>query len=691
MIHKDRNWWRKINEAQRQLYRQLYKKSCYHFVQEFWNEADPQPFTDGVVVQIFCEMFQFFTRYWLPFYKELNDPELERKIEEYRRNGYKIIDVRKENKKNVSIAIPPRHSKTMCWSVCSPTWGEINNPLKTATFSHTSGLAIDINKKRQKIMNSEKFKFFFPEIVLETNTSQVLKTSNSGELFAIARESATGFGADVLVCDDIVNAGQARRDAAEMDAAFAFMQDTLPSRANDITKYVILNVAQRLAPNDIEGRIKELPSMASQYSFITLPAQFDEDTLVVCPITGTLIEFKKGSFLWPERFGDYSGLRAQVGETVWQSQYLQKPQYADTNVVKEQMIKVKSVNEVPSIEMADMVYASHDFPVKATETSDFLGSIVAYKVGANLYIKRALEEKKAFVESINYVKALDSAYPGIVQIIEDKANGAPILQALQDVVPGMQAYQPGTNDKKTRLEMATPFMVSGNVIFVADEWDENTGKYILAPDLANLKKELLAFPFLQHDDVVDAFSQVVNFVFMDKKFAVYGRSFHSELNVVKAAPSSATWSNVFFNKEGDNWKALDIAVEFGAENKLYVLRETQFKATIDDGISKLKEFSNGSTVLIDCSAGEGLYGYFQDGVSIESYTADDFDKSVTDLSLAFSTRKILIIENCKMVKADIENFKFEKSKDENVRKYRTQKDGFVACIRSAMNYYGGII
>jgi len=680
---RDRFWWKKISELERRLYRELYKKSCYEFAKEFWNEADPQEFVNGNVVQIFCEVAQYYTKRWLPFYKEV-----EVDLEPYIKEGYKIIDVRGE-KKNICINIPPRHSKSMIFSVLYPVWTLINFPSKSASISHTTGLAVDMNKKRQRILNSEKFKFFFPEIILEINTAHSLKDTRGAEAYAVARASATGFGADLLLLDDIVNAEQARRDKQEMDNAWAFMTDTLPSRVNNLEKYLIANIQQRLAPGDITGRILETPSISSQYSFLVLPAEFEEDTAIVCPISGTVITYRKSSFLWPERFGDYATLRAQVGETVWATQYMQKPQYADASIVKEDMITVKSIKEVPDIMQADTIYASHDFPVKSTETSDFLGSLVGYKVDGMLYIKSALEERMDFIQQVAYVRSIDNLYPGIIQIIEDKANGSPILNQLQEEVPGMQAYQPGTQDKPQRMKSATLYIQ--NVIFVADEWDEASQKYVLNEPMRKMVNSLLRFPFLQHDDVCDAFSQLVNFVFMDRRFQVYGRSFN-KLNIYdehkEVAPS---YSTIFFNKEGDSWKVLDIAIKYGAESKLYVKRELNFKANIEDGILKLKEFAPGKNVFIDSSTSEGLYGKFMQGISIERYEVPDFEKSVANLTIAFANRKVMVEQQCKLLRGDIENFKFMVSKDENQMKYRTQKDGFVACIRVAMHYYGGIV
>ncbi len=474
-----------------------------------------------------------------------------------------------------------------------------------------------------------------------------------------------------------------------MNNAWNIYRNTIPSRINNINQYALLNIMQRLSVNDITQRIMDEPELASQYQFIVLPAIFQKHTLLVFPISGKIVEFQQGDYLWPERFGDYSGLRAQVGEDVFQAEYLQDPKSSKDNIVKEKMLTIKSIKEVPDIMQADTVYASHDFPVKSTETSDFLGSIIGYKVDGMLYIKFAIEEKKDFIEQVQYVQAVDTLYPGIIQIIEDKANGSPILNQLQEVVPGMQAYQPGTADKPQRMKSATLYI--GNVVFVADQWDELTQKYILNEGLRHLIKQLLAFPLLQHDDVCDAFSQLVNFVFMDKRFQVYGRSFN-KLNIYeKSKVQEPTYSFVFFNKEGDNWKALDIGIEYAEITKLYVKKEFYFKATIEDGIKKLKEFAPDKTVFIDASTSEALYGMFQEGVSIERYEVQDFDKSVSDLTLAFSSRKVMVENECKLLRGDIDNFKFEKSKDDNAVKYRTQKDGFIACIRVAMHFYGGII
>lgn len=678
-----------LTPIQYKLYRHLYKKSFYDFAKDFWQEADPAKFVDGKLIQFYCEVFQYMCRGWVGYDELETEPILPPYNEDIN-----IIDVR-NGKHNICINIPPRHSKSMILNVLAGTWIWINEPIKMASVSHTQDLAGTMNSKRQKVINSDRYKYFFPEILLETNTASSLKDSRGGELYSINRNAMTGYGADIIVADDLSNAESARKDKEEMNNCWAFFQNTLPSRINDPTKYVILNVQQRLAPNDVTGRIMNNSTLSDQYEFIVLPAQFEKDTYIVCPISGDVLVWKKGEYLWPERFGDYKGLKAQVGDTVWETQYLQHPVATDKTLVKEEMLREEDCTAVPGWDISnncidqlnvDMIYASHDFPVKDKVTSDFLGSILAYRIKKTLYIIDCQELKQNFTKSLQFVKDKEAMYPGIVQVIEDKANGSPLMNMLQEEVAGMHAFQTGTNSKEERLSYASTFIDAGNVVFVKTKLNKQNNKWQLSENMQNLKSRLLNFPFVEHDDIVDALSMLVMFVFMDVRYSVYGRSFN-DLNVVNKNNLKYDYSTTFFNKEGDTWKALDIGIKYGLKSELIILNETMFKASIEDGLKLLKSFTPDKNVFIDSSLGESLTGIYNKEVIVEKYNCDNFEKSVTDLGYAFAQNKVLIDSHCKLTQADIENFKFDK-KDKS--RFVTDKDGFIACIRVAMKYYGGI-
>ena len=668
-----------MNSLHKALYRELYRKSFYEFTKAFWEYADPTPLIDGKLIQFYCECFQYLCKPWIDYEEiNINIPKIK---------DVDIIDIRGDKKK-ININVPPRHSKSMIFNVLGPVWIWTYHPIKAASISHTSALAKRMNMKRQSVINSQLYQELYSNINLIANSNTYLIDNRGGELYSLNRDAFTGYGGDLIVNDDLTNAESARKDMEEMNNAWSYYRNTMPSRINDINKCIIFNIQQRLAPNDITGRILEDEKLRNQYNFVVLPAQFEKDTICICPISGDILYWKKDEYLWPERFGDYQSLKIDVGESIWETQYLQKPTSTDRNVFKEDMFIEKDKCDVPSIEYADMVYASHDFPVKDKETSDNLGSVLAYKIGSIIYIIDSLEKKMAFKAGVNYVKQLDTHYLGSIQIIEDKANGSPILQQLQDEVPGLQAYNPGTSSKVQRAESASLYM--NNVVFVKTKYDKFTNTYHLSENLQNLKKRLIQFPFVKHDDIIDAFTMLLLFVFMDRRYMVYGKSF-SYNNIININEiNNLTYSTIFFNKEGDIWKVLEISVLYGVVTKLVVKREIRFKDSLEDGFNKLKEFGNGKKIFIDCSNTDALRGMYNNGYTIERYNIEDFEQSIAQINLAFSKDLILIDKNCKLTISDIENFKFSKSKDETV-KYSTTKDGFVACLRVALRYYGGII
>ena len=347
---------------ERTLLRGIYKKSFYDFVKAFWHCADPSKFIDGKLIQLYCETFQYMCRHWVDYEeKKINVPKMD--------NNTDVIDVRQE-KNNICIMVPPRHTKSMIFNVFGPVWLWLSYPIKAVSISHTAALATQMNEKRYSIINSDEFKYYFPEIHLTINSKTFLKEERGGELYSINRNAFTGYGGDIIINDDLTNAESARKDKEEMANAWSYYQNTMPSRINDPKKCIIMNIQQRLAPNDIAGHIMKDKALSGTYVFVTLPAIFKKETYVVLPISGEILHFKKGDYLWEERFGDYKALQYQVGNTIFETQYLQNPIASDRTIIKPEMIIEKDLTETPGIENSDIIYASHDFPIKDKDTSD---------------------------------------------------------------------------------------------------------------------------------------------------------------------------------------------------------------------------------------------------------------------------------------------------------------------------------
>lgn len=120
------------------------------------------------------------------------------------------------------------------------------------------------------------------------------------------------------------------------------------------------------------------------------------------------------------------------------------------------------------------------------------------------------------------------------RLIEEKANGAAIIDVMHDHLAGIKAINP-TIGKEGRARMVTPEIESGNIYLphpsdLGNEW------------VNDLLSELRNFPYDAHDDQVDAFTQALN-EFRDAgmgQITVPGKSSDpsNPLSAIRTIPSS---------------------------------------------------------------------------------------------------------------------------------------------------------
>ena len=108
---------------------------------------------------------------------------------------------------------------------------------------------------------------------------------------------------------------------------------------------------------------------------------------------------------------------------------------------------------------------------------------------------------------------------------------------------------------------------------------------------------------------------------------------------------------------------------------------------IDFIITGLSEDNRSQIIIIELKQWTHVAKTEMDGIVITRYEDSDFDKSVATINKLFATNRIKVCKECLTTRADIEMFKYAKTKDETIR-YATEKDGMVACIRIAAKYYG---
>jgi predicted phage terminase large subunit-like protein len=162
-------------------------------------------------------------------------------------------------------------------------------------------------------------------------------------------------------------------------------------------------------------------------------------------------------------------------------------------------------DEVPQI---DEGAQSWDLAFKSGDQHDFVVGLVAGRRGANIYLLDRFKAHASFRETCWAMHNMTTRYPRASRIyVEDKANGPAVLDALRHDVAGLVAVEP-EGGKYSRAAACEPRVEAGNVYLPRPT--ALNGRAI--PERAwvhDLIEQLAIFPKGEHDDDVDAFSQLL--------------------------------------------------------------------------------------------------------------------------------------------------------------------------------------
>lgn len=246
-------------------------------------------------------------------------------------------------------------------------------------------------------------------------------------------------------------------------------------------------MATRWAQDDLSGRVKENNPNARVLMF---PAIDDKGNALVPglhPIE-KLLETK-----------------AILGDYFWSAMYQQSPKQIGGTIFKDHGVRYYLPKDLPK--KFDIVIQSWDMTFKDSEGSDFVVGQVWGKSGANAYLLHQARERMGFTASKDAVIAMRAKYPEARRIlIEDKANGPAIIDALKSAVSGLMPIEPD-GSKVARAHAMTAEWEAGNI------WLPHPD---VAPWIKDYVEEITTFPAAAADDQVDAMTQAVRFLYSGK-------------------------------------------------------------------------------------------------------------------------------------------------------------------------------
>lgn len=276
----------------------LCRESFYFFMQEFVGEVVQEPMVWNWHIKYLCD-------------------HLQRQCER--------IFARQPKEWDTIINIPPGTTKSTTCSVLLVPWAWTRMPEFRAIWgSHTDALALDLGRKARDVVQSEKYKAVFPEIVLrpDQNTKSYFANTKGGMRFAVGvGGSVIGMHGHMLGIDDPIDPESAASlSEDELKTVNRWCSETLPSRKVDKTVASTVLIMQRLHQNDPTGHL--LGKGKRNIYHICIPA---EPTPDVHP--PELAAFYQGGTMDPIRLSNavLEEAKVDLGEYGYAGQYLQHP------------------------------------------------------------------------------------------------------------------------------------------------------------------------------------------------------------------------------------------------------------------------------------------------------------------------------------------------------------------------------
>ncbi len=452
----------------------LYRKSFYYFFLQAFGILEPETILiDNWHIKELCDILQ--------------------------EEAFRII--RKERKtKDIIINIPPRTLKSMITTVIFPVWCWTIAPhLKIITVSFNSDIAVRMSWKSRLLITSPWFQSLYSNIfqlASDSNSKSDYANNKNGFRKAVGiGGGVTGNGGDIIILDDPQDPEMAH-SLADRKTVIRYWSSTLATRQDNHWAIKIV-VMQRLHEEDLSGYL--LHTMPERFRHLCLPAILTDE---VSPQYITQYVAQSG-YLSPMRLDQIylDEMKATLGGMSYAGQFLQRPTAVDGDIVKREWLKIEHESEANLPSNLTWNYFV-DTAKGGSDHSDGSAIICAAVYNNKVYIKYAESNRLKFNALQAHLVTLASKEPRTTIYLESATIGDVLAQELirtkgiTCVDLSTQKSQ-GRGDKMNRLMAITSKLEAKQVVLLYGSWNN------LFID------EIIGFPNLKHDDLVDVLVMAV--------------------------------------------------------------------------------------------------------------------------------------------------------------------------------------
>lgn len=463
------------------------KLTLYEFLKVFWNEVSEDEFKDNWHIKLICD-------------------ELQLVAERVSENKPKLYDL--------VINVPPGTSKSTITSVMFPVWCWTRwYHFKFITASHNATLSLESAEKSRNIINSDKFKALYPDLIVNEDKQvksnyQIVKKEyvnperarlykGGTRMSTSVGAGITGFHAHIIIVDDPIDPKGAASDVKILEAN-KYMDETLSMRKvdKDITPTIL--IMQRLHQDDMSGHILDKPDKKVKH--ICLPGEIVNYRDKVQP--SEFIKFYKNDLLDPNRlsFETLRQIEIDLGEYSYAGQIGQSPTPPGGALFKVDNFQI--VQSIPSDVHIVKKIRYWDKAASKNKGKRTAG-VKIYRLKNNICIVVDVKKGQWAVEdrerNIRHTAEMDGEDVEIWVEQEPGSGGKESADATIKNLLGFVCYADRPqDDKETRAKPYAVQVNNGNVWLLQGEWNK---AFI---------EEHRFFPFGKFKDQVDAAAGAFN-------------------------------------------------------------------------------------------------------------------------------------------------------------------------------------
>jgi len=415
--------------------------------------------------------------------------------------------------KRLLINLPFRMLKSTIISQAWPAWEWIERPsLQYLTASYAKDVATRDAVDSRRIIESEAYQRCWGDkyrMTSDQNVKTRYENNHKGSRIVTATDAAgTGFGGNRIVVDDPVSALEAD-SVVKLATSIEWWKGTASTRLNNPESDAIVVVHQRLAQGDLTGYILEHEMGASMgWEHLVLPMRYDKALTKTTSLGFVDPRKKQGELLSPARLSEPTVVEMEnrLGKYHTAAQLQQNPGSREGTLFKAKDWRYYHAPPAQLFSQMEEIIWSWDCSFKDGLGNDPVSGLCIGRRGADKYLLARVNDTMGFSKTKTAIQNSAAMLPFkrklIAVLIEDKANGPAVIDALEHEVAALTPITP-QGGKVVRANAVQPQHEAGNF-------------YLPSPTLPGYEWVIdfvdvfTKFPGVPHDDDVDAWTQGVN-------------------------------------------------------------------------------------------------------------------------------------------------------------------------------------